>query len=184
VTQPVDPSPERHWVEPSGPQIERSLELYRLAYDEGKRSVDDQTSELANARTRAVQFLAFVGSATAFLVTRVVEIGDKPDSFRLWAGLATALAIGAIVLVTLVLVPWITPWERRVAPRDLLQKWIETDVPIASESKMLRELALHYGSFQIENERRLRRVRVLYIASIVAGALQVTVWGVVVSKYG
>jgi hypothetical protein len=47
------------------------LPMYKMAYDEAKRLVDDQVAELDGIRQRSVQFLAFIGTGTAFLVRRV-----------------------------------------------------------------------------------------------------------------
>src|SRR5664280_1806938 len=71
--------------------------LYRIAYEEGKRALDDQVDELNGIRGRAVQFTAFVGSSTAFLAAVGLRTGpDRSWLFYVLAGVASALSLFAI----------------------------------------------------------------------------------------
>jgi hypothetical protein len=80
------------------------LALFKVAYEEGKRLVDDQVAELDSMRQRSVQFLAFVGSATSFLVgTSLPGTTSLTSGQRVVAASATVLSFGSIILVALIL---------------------------------------------------------------------------------
>src|SRR4051812_18524824 len=129
----------------------RGPEMYRVAYEEGQRTLDDQVDELNGIRTRAVAYLAFVGTATAFLVgTNLKAVDPNLDFFIsrnllffLMAGIATALLTLTLLAVIRVLVPK-DGWEIRVSGEDLINDWIESDVPPPNEAHLLRALTLLY----------------------------------------
>jgi hypothetical protein len=168
---------ESAWVEPSHAEIAQNADLYEITYKEAARTLDDQTAEVSNARTRAVQFLAFVGSATAFLVGTAIDgIADKNELFYWVAGTGSVLALAGIGSVALLLSPWSTPLLKRVEPRLLIVNYIERDLPLPNKAEMWRELSLHFDKWQAANEIRLKTVRRLYFASIILGALQLLLW--------
>jgi hypothetical protein len=149
--------------------------LYRTVYEESQRTLDDQNDELTEIRQRVVQFVAFVGAATAFLVGTSLRASSKDAVFYWLAAFATSLSCFTLALVVCVLVPF-AKWEYRLSASVLIDKWIETDVPVPSEGQFLRALALRYDQMRQRNETALNRLRLAYVAVIVAGILQLSTW--------
>ena len=97
--------------------------LERLAYEEGKRALADQTDELNGIRNRAVSYMAFVGSATAFLVGTGLKAAHRDAWFYSLAVLASAASLSTLALISLVLSPY--------GPRKRAGKSPTTDSPPA-----------------------------------------------------
>lgn len=155
--------------------------LYEVAYDEAKRTIDDQSAELSNVRQRAVQYLAFVGTATAFLAGAVVKSSLGGFAYYTLAICASLLSFASIILVAWMLSPRTTPdWHKRIDSKALVGRWIERQVPAPSRGQMLRDLSLHYDDWRRANEETLTRIRKLYLASIVVGGCQIAVWSLLV----
>jgi hypothetical protein len=165
---------------PSPDELQKNESLYEIAYDEARRALDDQTSELNNIRTRAVGYLAFTGAATAFLAGTGIHSGRRDAAFYAMTIVAYGLALIVIALVALLLSPWTTPLRKRVDAKLLLARWIERDVPVANKADMLREMALWYDEWRRSNESRLDRVRKIYVAAIALGAIQLVGWSILV----
>src|SRR5688572_27166118 len=101
---------QRQWVEPSAEAIAKHEDLYEITYSEATRTLDDQAAEVSNARTRAVQFLAFVGAATAFLLGTAITGATQRDAVFYGLAIAgSALALAGIACVAALLNPWQTP---------------------------------------------------------------------------
>jgi len=156
--------------------------MYKVAYEEGKRLVDDQLAELDSMRQRSVQFLAFVGSATAFLVGTGLTTPTRDTWFFILASSATFLSLSAILMVLAVLVssrrlssPAPYEFDFRVLPGKLVE-WIEPEVPQPDEVDFLRALANQYQSMYEHNEQGLKLVRKYYLLFIVMGFLQLSFW--------
>lgn len=151
--------------------------VYRYAYDEAKRSLDDQTDELSGIRQRALSFLAFVGAATAFLVGTTVKGYSHTDFlFYALASAATFLILVGVILLFLVLAPIRMPWGYRVSGADLIDCWIQSEVPVPNEGTFLRTLTREYDKMRETNEAILTRIRWLYISLIVCTAVQLVLW--------
>jgi hypothetical protein len=151
------------------------VSLYRLAYEESKRTLDDQSSELSEVRQRGVAFVAFVGASTAFLVGTSLASPVRDLIFYGIAGLATVLSLATLVLVVTLLSPW-QSWDYRLSSEVLVSRWIESDVPAPDEAQFLRALALRYDQMFRDNERKLAVIRRVYVAEILTGTLQLIVW--------
>jgi hypothetical protein len=161
--------------------------MYKVAYEEGKRLVDDQLAELDGMRQRSVQFLAFIGSATAFLVGtslgRVSQVGVAYEIVPLLlAGAASAASLIAIYLVVTMLLALSkderlkpTNWRFRLSP-EVLIRWIEPEVPQPDEVDFLRNLADVYQKMYEYNEPRLKRLRKFYTAFVAIGFFQLVLW--------
>jgi hypothetical protein len=155
-------------------------DLYRVAYTESQRTLDDQRAELQGMRTRSVQFTAFVGAATAFLVGTGLHATDRNALFYTLAAIASAISALSIVLLVLLLHPSNRKkWEYRMSAKSLINGWIETDVP-PSEHLFLRELALKYDEMHTANESLLQSLRTRYRWLIIAGSAQVVIWAALV----
>lgn len=149
--------------------------LYKLAYEESQRTLDDQADELTGIRGRAVQFVAFVGAATAFLVGTSLQTVERDVTFYWLAGIATSMSVLLFVLIIAVLVPW-KNWEYRLSARALIRGWIEAEVPPPNEAAFLRALAQRYDDMRVNNERVLRPLRRCYVGIIAVGLSQLTLW--------
>jgi len=162
--------------------------MYRVAYEEGQRLVDDQLAELSAMRDRSVQFLAFIGSATAFLVgTSLGRVGDVGIAYGtvtlLLACVASVASLIAIYLVATMLLALSKhgrfksiQWNFRVSPTVLIDDWIEREVPRPHQDDFLGGLAEAYQKMHDDNEPGLARMRNYYTAFIVVGFFQVVLW--------
>src|SRR5215469_13190908 len=156
-------------------------DLYKIAYQEGQRTLDDEQDELNRVRDRAVQFTAFVGAATAFLVGTGLDAPSKDALFYGLASAASALSAILIALLFIVLAPMGRhSWRYRMSTEFLISQWIEADLPQLDEAALLREMALQYGDMHRRNEAMLSSIRRSYRWLIATGAAQVTVWAALV----
>jgi hypothetical protein len=149
--------------------------LYKIAYENSQRSLDDQVEELNGVRQRVGQYIAFVGSATAFLVGAGVRSPARDWVFYSLAGVATFVSICAIILTCLVLLP-VKRWEYRLSTQDLIDGWIETDVPPPSEAHVVRYLGELYDEMRTSNDTALAYLRRFYVAAVATGSLQIVLW--------
>jgi hypothetical protein len=164
--------------------------MYKIAYEEGKRLVDDQIAELDSMRQRSVQFLAFVGSATGFLVgTSLGRVGTNPGLAYGIAALILAIAASLASLVAIFLVVSILlalsknrrgpiEWEFRLSP-TVLVKMIEPDINPPDEVDFLRRLSLVCNEMHDYNEPHLARLRKFYTAFLSVGFFQLVLWAFV-----
>lgn len=156
-------------------------EQYRIAYLEGQRTLDDEQDELRGMRDRAVNFTAFVGAATAFLVGTGIQHVSKDALFYALASIASLLSVMLIALLLLLLVPSKKKlWHYRLSSRTLIEKWIDCDVPPPDEASLIRAMAMLYDDMHKSNEILLRSVRRFYWLLLTVGAAQVTLWAVLV----
>lgn len=172
-------------------------ELYKLAYDEGKRTVDDQLAELDSMRQRSVQFLAFVGAASAFLVGTSLKVTDRSVIFyviAIAASLCTLLTVALCISLLLATQrPWrskrsesdgpMRAWSFRLSPSALV-RWIEPDVRPPNESDFYRALAERYEGMAGDNDEGLSKVRRGYICFLGAAVFQLTLWLMLAWLYG
>jgi hypothetical protein len=157
--------------------------MYRLAYEESQRSLDDQRDELNGIRDRSVNFVAFVGAATAFLVGIGLHTAnaDRDAIYFVLAGAGTAGSLHLLVEVFLLLRPSSSnPWQYRLSGGSLISGWIESDVPAPDLAQFLRALAEINDSMRASNERLLRGVRNCYRRLVLGGSAQLIVWAVLV----
>lgn len=163
------------------PGIAKYEDLYRIAYQEAQRALDDQQDELKGMRDRSVQFTAFVGAATAFLVGAGLHPAHRDASFYALAGVASALSVALILLLLRLLIPSSRRlWHYRMSAKSLITGWIETDVPPPTEGHFLKALAEKYDQMREANEGLLGWLRISYRWLIAVGAIQVTLWAALV----
>ena len=156
-------------------------EQYRIAYQEGQRTLDDEQDELKGMRDRAVAFTAFVGAATAFLVGTGLQQANKDSLFYALASAASLLSVISIALVLVLLMPSKKKlWHYRLSSKRLIEDWIECDVPPPDEASLIRAMAILYDGMHKSNEALLASVRRYYRWLIAVGAAQVTMWAVLV----
>jgi len=177
------PHPKRDGGLPVGSDPHLYEDLYQVAYEEGRRTLDDQTDELNRMRDRAVNFAVFIGAATAFLVGTGLQTPHRDSIFYTIAALASALSALMILLLFVVLNPAKRKrelWNYRVSPNSFVVGWIETEVPVPSKTQFNRELAGVYDTMILKNEVILGSLRSAYRQLIVVGSVQLMVWAALV----
>ncbi|MBV9368746.1 MAG: hypothetical protein JO074_02870 [Frankiales bacterium] len=193
---------------------EPASELYRVAYEEGQRLLDDQLDELASMRTRSVQFLAFIGTASGILVAAGLRLTERDAWYYALAAGASALSLCMVVLTVQVLLgvvisrthpaadglddlsggvvqaravrPHLLLWRFRFAPEQMV-KWldlVEAEVGRPSANDTRRDLELDQQDMANANLSGLRVLRRLYVLLISAGALQLALWAVLIWARG
>lgn len=173
-----EPDPAKRALVPRSSGGTADVALYRVAYEQSERALDDQTDELNGIRSRAVSFLTFVGAATAFLVGTTVTSATKDALFYTVASLGTLLVVVCIICIFVVLKPSrMYPWQSRLSGEVLVKDWIDgTDVPSPNEAQIVRALALQYDEMRKANEALLGSIRRWYIRLIACGIAQLAVW--------
>jgi len=166
---------------PTRTEIASHPDLYRVAYLESQRTLDDQRDEIRGLRDRSVQFMAFVGAATAFLVGVGLHASTRDALFYGLSFGASALSLVTIVLLFSLLNPnQRKMWHYRMSANILIADWIEKDVPQPSEADLLRALAEEYDQMSENNEHLLGRLRSSYRWFVIIGAAQLITWAALV----
>jgi hypothetical protein len=182
-----------------------AVELYKVIYDEARRLLDDQLAELSTIRTRTVQYLAFIGTATAFLVGTSLSTGEESNVFWGLAASASLLLVAALLRGIQVLsgMFWLRPADddgkkrRRFRQPEMsfhfgISKLVQqVDKPIDvkpanfhARAQLFKGLALQAEKYFFENESIVKRVKNAYLWCIGLGFLQLIIWGVVAWRYG
>ncbi len=159
--------------------------MYRIAYEQGLRTLDDQAAEVDGMRARAVSFMAFIGTATAFLVgttVRTAPPGLSP-AFVTVAVIATGLVAWATFQLVL-LVRAGHEFTLRLNPGDIIRKWIDSRVPVPSESRLLRDLSGWLEVYIEKNEEGLDRLRARFNRVIAFGGFGLFSWTVAIWVFG
>ena len=148
--------------------------LYRLAYDQSIRALNDQTDEWNGIRGRVATFMALVASATAFLAGTVLKDVKHDTVFHWLASLASAGSVIALLATGWALIP--KKWQMRSDARVFIEEWIEGSNPVPDEAAMLREITLAQERVKIKNERVLKSLRRMYAILIFAGSVGIGFW--------
>lgn len=172
------------------------IDAYKAAADVGRLAVVDQVSELDAIRTRSSTFLAFVGSATAFLVGTAVKGSDgNPSPGFVIAGLVGTVALAALLVVfTSVMIGstrWYWPkeqmlWDSRQSGR-MYADWLHGDLANAAPDTPIafyRHLANQYELQFNSNRIYLTTIRNRYLALVVMGFVVLVTWGVAAWLFG
>jgi hypothetical protein len=177
------PHPKRDGGLPADADPHLYEDLYQVAYEEGRRTLDDQTDELNRMRDRAVNFAVFAGAATAFLVGTGLQAPHRDATFYTIAIIASALSLLMIALLFVLLNPAKRRrelWNYRMSPKSIITGWIETEVPVPNRTQFNKALANVYDDMVMKNEVILGSLRRAYRWLIVVGSLQVTIWAALV----
>jgi hypothetical protein len=157
--------------------------LYRIAYEQGLRTLEDQRDELNGARNRAGQVMALVASATAFLVGTGMAEAKRDLVFYCLAVLGTIGTAVAFIGLWNVLSPQ-RKFNLAMDPQTLVDKWIDRQVPgRPSEAELLRALAEVLQGMIDANEEHLAGrwgVRNGYLVVVTAGVLGLVAWGALI----
>ena len=158
------------------PKGEVPVEAYRIAFEEGRRRLDEQRDELNVLRTRAVTFIAFIGTATAFLVGTGLSSTVRAKHFQTIALTGTCLTLGGLACLVVILWPrW--KFAFSMEPKTLVERWLDRDVPAnPTETQLLRAWAGKQQSSIDRNHTSLEWMRWLYLGLVVAGPLGLACW--------
>jgi hypothetical protein len=173
----VNPSPDAGRANAEG-----KTSLYRVAYEEALRTLEDQRDELNGVRGRAVQFLAFVGSATAFLAGTGLAsstVQERGALFYTIGVIATLVSVGTVASCAIVLNPRWT-FNLRISATVLIDQWIDREVPGPTEPELLKALAQRLDGMRAENEAPLKALRRWFLTLIICGGLSVILWAALV----
>lgn len=199
--QMVDPVPIRK-ADPS------FVEVYKTGFEEGKRAVDAQMSELESIRTRSMMFLAFIGAATSFLIGTSLGAATVSSWFFVLAVPATGLWLLTLILCLAVLMAPLrmrslfTPWKWRSNPKLMVMNWqfrmnalsiISRPNPKPgtegigrpdSEADVFQALALRLQGMWQYNDAQMEKIRHRYWLFVVTGTVQMMMWTVLAWLYG
>jgi hypothetical protein len=156
--------------------------MYRVAFDESVRALKDQVDELSGIRQRIVSYLAFIGSATAFLVGSSLKAPEGRDDLFYYLAIAgTTFMGGAIVCATFLLWPKFTSIGATSSAKKVIEGMIERQMsPIQTDAEFYHDLAMYNDNAVDKNDSKLAWSRGLYFAAVICGAVQLTIWIVLV----
>ena len=178
MTQPAG-----HGLPDPRPGAEQRESMYRLAYEQGLRTLADQATELDGMRTRAVSFMAFVGTATAFLVTAALRSAEPGNLFFALALVATLCVGAAIVQLARLIRPGIE-FTLRLDPRSIVTDWIDREVPCPSEALLLRGLSGWLAQYAEDNREGLKVLRNRFSHVIILGSSGLLIWTIAIWVFG
>lgn len=129
---------------------------YKLAYEEAKRTLEDQSATVNEFRSRAGILVAAAAITTSFFGGRVLATDTTRTEhipFAAWVAIGGLAALGACVLVML----WPRrDWEFNINAESLIENYLESELgPLPIES-IHRDLALHMSRSADVNRRQLR----------------------------
>jgi hypothetical protein len=145
--------------------------IYQLAFEEARRRIGEQVSELDNLRTRAGTLLAVISLSTSFLGGIVLQ--DKPPHGWLsWAAIGTFLS--AVVITLVLLVPR-RRWVFGMSATVIIEGYAEGEHP-RDLATTHRWLALYLEGREDENTRRLDVLYWLFTAASVLLGAEILLW--------
>lgn len=170
------------------------VDVYKHVVDVGLTALKDQLSELDGIRARTVQFLAFVGTATAFLVgTSLRSTSDARDSIFNVAGVTASAGIAIMLMLCISILTgahhwWggkTMTWDFQDDPAVYIE-WLDGDDSVRPKSDVVfyRYRAKRIAEQLQSNDKYLASVRKRYIVFLVAGIAVLAAWGVLAWRYG
>jgi len=174
---------ERTFKKSSGLNTSESSKLYRIALEEGQRSLAVQLEELNGIRSKAVSFVALICTATAFLVSTTVKSLEPNAGFFLFAFIATISMVWALIQTWHLLIPS-TEFSFKLNPISLVNEFIECQATPPSESDLLRSLIENYSERIYLNQTNLIRIRKFYNRIIAFGLLSLFIWTLTMWIFG
>ncbi len=189
---------------PFGPRRARGelADVYKSAYEEGRRLVDAQAAELDAMRVRSLAFLAFTGAATAFLAGTSLDSPDKSGvAFYLLAIPATLLWVAALLsCLSILLAPktpleiwaqrktkagpdrtsywWAMTWRFGVSPQAMarLANPGREKPKQPGSADVFQELAIDYEKMRDHNKDLLSVIRTRYACFLTVACIQLSLW--------
>lgn len=183
VSEPTSPLPEPVHEVRTRPG---AIALYKVAYEESKRALDDQIAEIDGVRGRVAQFLAFVGTATAFLIGTGLRSPDRDPWFYGLAVLGSTLTLAVMIMLGMLFIDGKSMHWRvglRLSAKDLV-RWIEPHIRAPDEVDFVRAVTIANGELAEANDVGLARLRLLYVGFLASGIAQLTIWAALVWAKG
>ena len=141
-----------------------------LAYEEALRGVTQQQQVLDGIRARASTLLGIAAISASFLGGVALNT-DRPTG-PTWIPIGAFVAVG--LLTTWILLP-IRGWTFSLDAKILIKEYVEGDSP-AELPEMYRDLALYLGRHYVSNDRRLRRLFLLFKLASGLLVVEVVTW--------
>jgi hypothetical protein len=152
----------------------RSFEVYRLAFEQGVRTLEYQDQQVDTVRDRALKLVTITGAITAFLAGTVLR---EPPGSRNWLFYVLVVS-GTVAFAALSFLAWrilrpIQEWIIEISPATIVQSYGDEDVGLAAT---YRDLALHTEWSIQENANKVRPILLCYRLSVVAVGVEVIAW--------
>jgi hypothetical protein len=156
-----------------GANVADSLEA--VAYEQAILTVGRQEAVLDGLRSRAGTLISAASLATSFLAT----LGIRGHSLSGLAWLAVGLFLAMGVCAGLVLWPW-GDFFLGMDPYKVVSDYVDDENRL-SVDEMKRDLAVHFGTNLLANDRLVRRLTLAFEAAAVLLFAEVVVWVVVLA---
>lgn len=163
---------------------------YELARAEELRRLEYQRDELDSMRTRASQYLAFIGATTGFLVGNGLQSADRDTVFYVLAAIASILSGSAIYLGIAIFLGGGTLGRNTSGQYAftlnslVVLRTVEADVPHANPSQVSAYITRLYAEMADGNAPVLAVARQQYRWFLVTGATQVLGWTILLWTRG
>ncbi len=145
---------------------------YKIAFDEGRRTIDGQEQSLKELRDRA-GVLATTAAATAALAAGLmfrsgakVNLSGWATFFLVLAGLGFLVALGAAIAVW-----WPVMVTFNMDADVIVNEWVERDPPL-TEPEMHRWLAYYMGGHARSNKVRIYKRIMCFSAGLTGLAVE------------
>jgi hypothetical protein len=149
--------------------------LYKVAYDEAVRALSEQQGVIDSFRTRAGLLLSAAAITTSFLGAQALEGGDS--GLPAWLAMIGFVGVAAVSLAIL----WPRQWEFTANPCDVIQTYIEADVPAPIE-ELHRDLSLHMHNSYVENREGLEQLAVFFQIASGLLSIEVILWIIAIAS--
>lgn len=156
--------------------------MYKVAFDESVRALEDQADELSSIRQRLVGYLAFILSATAFLVGSSINPQVSAQAVRdgWFYGLAitgTSLMVITVLLAIGLFWPRLSKLSTTASAKKIIDLNIDRKLsPVQNVAELYRDLALYNDDAVDQNDPVMTRARRFYFGAVVLGGLQLSAW--------
>lgn len=158
--------------------------IYALAYEEARRSVEEQGRQLDQLRLRMMAVLTSATTASAFLVGVVMHAAKADQRWWYWFGCSIGATLYGVVLVNTVLV--LRPryvWHNSFSAKVIISGYADHEQP-ATLGETQKKLA-EFGEDNIEhNEKNLGRIRTLFEITLYVFVLELVVWCALAARVG
>jgi hypothetical protein len=170
---------------------------YRFAAEQTVATLRAQQDELVTLRTRAVQLMAFLGTATSFLAGTLLKGVRDPTYQHLGVTTALVLAVVAVIMFASILTGrpdalskdvrssdwWVLSemkWSLQLRG-DVLTSWIDNRAPKAT---FYRKITIDGRQMELRNQYRLKAIRRRYGIFVAAILGQLSIWITLAVLYG
>lgn len=134
-------------------------------------------------RSRAVAYMAFIGTATAFLVSTTIRTPNLQLPFYLVALTATLFVVWSIFQLARVIWPK-RSFTLRIDPINIIEQFIDREVPIPTQAELLRTLSKWFGRYIDDNDLALDKVRNAFTQVVLFGSGGLLLWTIAIWFFG